>query len=333
MDKREHKYGLLIAPTGNLGDDIQSLAAALFLPRIDVFIDRDKTKLFGSSVPTKVIMNGWFTHRPEDWPPSEDIVPLFISFHISPSVKETLLSEKGVEYLKQFEPIGARDTYTQHLLLERGVKSYWSGCLTLALGEHLKLPRISGQVAIIDLEEEALLALPKDLRSHATTESNQLFPKVASLLTALGQNPIARTLKRFIRPYLHPERLSADLYRLLSRHIGPAKRIELALSRLAVIASSELVLTSRLHVALSALAFNTPVIFVHSNLSDPRFGGFLPFLNHYQTTEFREIAGTISWDMVRNPNGDGLENVKSSLFKEVQAFLANKNLPTTTSRA
>ncbi|WP_318774443.1 polysaccharide pyruvyl transferase family protein [Thermus sp.] len=321
MDKHEYKYGLLIAPTGNLGDDIQSLVAALFLPRIDVFIDRDKTRLFRSNVPTKVIMNGWFTHRPENWPPSGDIVPLFISFHISPSVKENLLSEKGVEYLKQFEPIGARDTYTQHLLLERGVESYWSGCLTLTLGKHLKLPRIGGQVAIIDLEEEALLALPKDLRSHAITESNQLFPRLTSLLTALQQSSLARTLKRSIRPYFHPGRLSADLYRLLSRNIGPVKRIQLALSRLVVIASSELVLTSRLHVALPALAFNTPVIFVHSNLSDPRFGGFLPFLNHYQTTGFREIAGTISWDKVRNPNSDELENVKDTLFKEVRAFL------------
>jgi len=42
---RQVLYGLLVNYTKNLGDDIQSLAAAQLLPRIDFLIDRDNPRL------------------------------------------------------------------------------------------------------------------------------------------------------------------------------------------------------------------------------------------------------------------------------------------------
>jgi hypothetical protein len=37
----KYKYGLLKYKTENIGDEIQSLAAKRFLPKVDIYVDRD----------------------------------------------------------------------------------------------------------------------------------------------------------------------------------------------------------------------------------------------------------------------------------------------------
>ena len=56
------KYGLILNfATDNIGDDIQSYAAAQFLPSIDCVIDRESLDRFDNSdEPVKAIMNGWY---------------------------------------------------------------------------------------------------------------------------------------------------------------------------------------------------------------------------------------------------------------------------------
>lgn len=46
-----------------------------------------------------------------------------------------MLTNHGVTYLKENEPIGCRDRYTLNLLRQRGIESWFTGCLTLTLGE------------------------------------------------------------------------------------------------------------------------------------------------------------------------------------------------------
>jgi hypothetical protein len=75
-------------------------------------------------------MNGWFMHRPSNWPPSEKIEPLVTSFHLNSQAKETMLSKKGIEWFKNHEPAGCRDLYTLDVLNKAGVETYLSGCLT-----------------------------------------------------------------------------------------------------------------------------------------------------------------------------------------------------------
>ena len=127
------KYGLIVAFTGNLGDDIQSLAALQFLPRVDYVIHREYMVKYMNMIrneeEVKVIVNGWFMHLPRNWYIAENVKPLFISFHythreLPPHIKKDL---------KSHEPIGARDLYTQKLLSREGIRSYFSGCLTLTL--------------------------------------------------------------------------------------------------------------------------------------------------------------------------------------------------------
>jgi len=63
------KYGLLTYRMENIGDEIQSIAARQFLPRVDVYVERDSLNKVVSDEKIKLIMNGWFTHKPENWPP------------------------------------------------------------------------------------------------------------------------------------------------------------------------------------------------------------------------------------------------------------------------
>lgn len=60
----------------NIGDYIQALASAQFLPSINGFVQRENLKEYDED-DAKVIMNGWYMHRPVHWPASCKIHPFF----------------------------------------------------------------------------------------------------------------------------------------------------------------------------------------------------------------------------------------------------------------
>ena len=78
------KYGLFEYSTENIGDEVQSIAARRFLPNIDYYFDRDNIdKTDTGKDEVKLIMNGWYTHKPENFPPkNKHIHPLLISMYI-----------------------------------------------------------------------------------------------------------------------------------------------------------------------------------------------------------------------------------------------------------
>ena len=137
-------FGLLSYHTSNLGDFIQSLAAHKFLPKVDGYIDREALDDVGpiEGKPVKLIMNGWFCHRPDKWPPSPFINPLLISVHITNNPEpgsemrareHFARSPQVLRYLQEHAPIGARDHDTLAWLRSFGIDTYYSGCLTLTL--------------------------------------------------------------------------------------------------------------------------------------------------------------------------------------------------------
>ena len=46
--------------TTNLGNEIQSIAARRFLPKIDYYIEHEKLNLFQNQEKVKMILNGWY---------------------------------------------------------------------------------------------------------------------------------------------------------------------------------------------------------------------------------------------------------------------------------
>ena len=133
----------------NIGDYIQALASAQFLPSVDGFVDREQLKDY-SGQECRMIMNGWFMHNPEQWPPSPLIHPLFVAFHINTLAEDVMLGEESLRYLKRHEPIGCRDIRTADILKNKGVEAYFSGCMTLTLGHTYAHDGNNGKVYFVD---------------------------------------------------------------------------------------------------------------------------------------------------------------------------------------
>ena len=71
-----------------------------------------------------IILNNVFT--------SENINPFYISFHINNDLNDYRM----INHLKKYQPIGCRDKKTYNKLLKKGIKAYFSGCITTTLDIH-----------------------------------------------------------------------------------------------------------------------------------------------------------------------------------------------------
>jgi hypothetical protein len=282
-------YGVLCCRSKNLGDDVQRLAAQQFLPRVDVEVDRDAMSAIQALSGTiRLIMNGWFMlHRnPEwlrsaenalargrlrkpllravrgmraalgyDWPPPQNVDPLFVSFHADPGFR----SSGAIEYLKRHAPIGCRDLDTLDWLQSQGVPAWFSGCLTLTL------PRSNvartNEVCLVEAvrkehsrwSEEFLRRLPDSLRTHAVTLTHRI------------------------------------------EDMDWSRRAETARQRLERYAAARLVITSRIHCLLPCLAIGTPVIFINNQKGVQRYGGLLDLVEHHDLESVVNGDARVNW--------------------------------------
>ncbi len=222
------RYALISHSTINLGDEIQSIAVSQFLPRVDLMVDRDALNRLpqGAQGRYKLVLNGWHTRRPENWPPAPEFDTLPISLHLSNEVNtanatgrrpsEALLEGAALDYWRAHAPVGTRDLWTLDLLRAKGVEAYFSACATLTLGNGEALPR-HDYVCAVDLPEPVLAALRERTRSRIVVTTHR-DPLPA---------PTAQRVRR-------------------------AKRL------LSLYARARAVVTSRLHCAMPCLAFHTP---------------------------------------------------------------------------
>lgn len=312
-----YKYGLLKYSTLNIGDEIQSIAARQFLPRVDHYLDRDYLKDVRSEHRIRLIMNGYFVGKPQNWPPSPDIEPLFVSFHISERARKELTSERSIEYFKQHEPIGCRDYSTRDLLEQNGVEAYFSGCLTLTLRSDAT--ERTGEILLTDVDEETMRDIPPDLSTKSVLlshggdplgrvfqQSYTLSPTLRKTLKATNIHMAVRNLRRFVRSRMREP-----------RRTGRFKQAEELLARYA---RAKLVITSRIHCALPCLAFGTPVIFVNRNLEDPRFTGFLEYMRSYSVENFKHEIHRIDVESPQ-PNPKSIDKLREDLIRTCETFI------------
>ena len=272
------KYGLLKYDENkrffNVGDNIQSLAAKQFLPKVDEFLNREKLGEYKCEK-TKLIMNGWFTHNIHNWVPSEDIDPLFVSFHMNNTAAPFMLSEKGIAYLKKHEPIGCRDQFTANTLIEKGIDAYFTGCLTLTLDSY----------KVDDSERGDDIYIVDPLYSYPRPE--KIFYNAKATIrnvlngTAFQLSKKNNHLKKFISEELLK---SAEFINQEppSNTYTTEEKFEMAENLLKKYAKAKLVITSRIHCALPCLALGTPVIFINgfdSFVDSCRFDGILELFN------------------------------------------------------
>ena len=256
------KYGILVHGTsGNVGDAVQSLAAVRFLPRVDRLVERERLEAIASAGPIKVIMNGWWMKCPEHWPPPPNLIPLFVSFHVTTGpARATMVTDESLAYLRQHEPIGCRDLDTTSFLRAAGIDAYFSGCLTMTLPPRPR--KEGGEVLFVDpFRGHFFPALPpalanaaevRRLRQAAGSGESSESPteSLDRLLARIGGMPEAW------RPG------ASHQSALVSRELGPRERFRAAEAMLERLAAARLVVTSRLHAVLPAMAMGTPALFV-----------------------------------------------------------------------
>lgn len=284
------KYKLLSISTEeqvNIGDYIQALASSQFLPKIDGFIQREKLKDYDEEE-AKVIMNGWYMHHPEQWPPSSKINPLFVAVHFNTLAKEVLFAPQSIEYLKSYSPIGCRDTYTRDLLCQRGVEAYFSGCMTLTLGYNYKS---------LDKEDKCYFVDPYFVTNW---NFNTIIKNICYLI--LNWKPICIISSKYPeeKKGIRKKMILTTFYREYSRYFtkdtlinaeyicqqnkyykdhfhSDEERLEEAERLVKKYAKAKLVVTSRIHCALPCLGLETPVIYIEdgnqTEASSCRLGG------------------------------------------------------------
>ncbi|WP_293727930.1 polysaccharide pyruvyl transferase family protein [uncultured Phascolarctobacterium sp.] len=294
------KYGLLCYEYGrlkntesvNLGDEIQSIAASCFLPRIDCYIDRENIKSFAPTIninndKIKMIMNAWYQHDAKQGPPCDVITPLLISIHINPSNKEfvdNLFYSKNIEYLKQYQPIGARDLNTMQLLEKHGIKAYFSGCLTLTLPKNDRIVK-QDYILCVDVSDELIAVLRKNTRKKIYCISPQL-----------------------------PNNCFFDIQ----------YKYNLAFKLLDAYQSASCIITSRLHCAMPSLALETPVLLINDNKNEYRFGGLENFVRHMSTQEYLK---NLDFFNINNPteNSDLYKSFRDKLILSCEEFTGYKH--------
>ena len=284
------KYGLLYyKDTDNIGDDIQTYAAIRFLPHVDYYIDREALNCFIPSEKeyVSVIMNAWFIHNKIAWPPSPYINPLLHSMHFtsleSIDVGDKYLSGFGGDYLKSYQPVGARDITTKKRLENNNIEAYFSGCMTLTLNKFQNVGK-KDKICLVDLTEDII----EKVKNNTNSE-------IEILTHWLNQDEISN--KEF-------NKRMKDVEDLLKKY-----------------QESRLVITNRLHVALPCVALGTPVILIHKeNYEKDRLETFLTLITDFVDTDFLKMD---IQEILRNPkqNSDEYLKIRNSLIQRCEKFI------------
>ncbi len=261
----------------NIGDYIQALAASQYLPHIDGFIDREEELDKYDGEQCSIIMNGWFMHCPQNWPPSDSINPLFVSFHLNTLAKRELCSKDSIDYFKKHQPIGCRDINTKNILQSFGVDAYFSACLTLTLGKKYSCSEKSEKTFIVD----PIISTEKDLMTvvngllYSITHLSDIIKLVSNPALSFGKKD--NCLVKYIKTALFHKEYSRVFGRdfIMNSHYvnqqsiyykdhftSDFDRLKEAERLIKEYARAKFVVTSRIHCALPCLGLGTPVIFL-----------------------------------------------------------------------
>ena len=262
-----HKGTITYNFSDNLGDYIQTLAASKLLGS-GPYTHCDREQLHTYDGPeVALLMNGWFMANPKHWPPAPGIRPLMLSMHVNPTAEATMLSGEGLEYFKKHGPVGCRDHYTLRQLQQKGIPAYFSGCLTLTLQRSDWVPKNTARKGIL-----VLSALDRLLPNRKALWQQKKFVQwgIQTLKSPLKKQQSQRAqnnLQRFLAKQSQPISYASQIVPTPLKN--NAAYFEAASEQLKKIASAELVITSRIHTALPAVALGTPVVFLSDGLQHP----------------------------------------------------------------
>lgn len=298
------KYGLMCYNhLENVGNEIQSIAARRFLPQVDYYVDFNNLASFRADDEFKMIMNAWYLHEKESWPPiDENINPLLISMHLNTNnvnTPEAFLSEESREFLLKYGPVGARDVATAKFLNDNDIPSYFSGCLTLTLkGEDVEK---EDYIVLVDVSDE-VVSFVKSKTDKQVYVVSQSLPTDLTKRDPSKYHYMQDRIQNSSEKFFYGECL-LNLYQRAS-----------------------CVITKRLHVAFPCLALNTPVMIINDDIINggKRFEGLKDFLL-FKT--FEDYKSNYNIFDVNNPpeNKKDYLKVRNDLIKRVKSFTSCEN--------
>lgn len=285
------KYGALKFTSTNIGDEIQSIAAQRFLPKVDYFIFREQLSKFSSDEKVKLIMNSWYMWNPQNFPPKDCIEPLLISMFFNPDCRSRILTKETISFFHKYGPVGCRDLSTLRWLEENRIPAYFSGCLTTTLIPNKKIKMRYPEKYILCVD------CPDKVISYVMNNSN--YPVYS-----------------FIRH--------------LSPYIESMDRMELAKIVLFLYHNAYCVITPNLHTALPCLAFGTKVCLLHKKNEEThgagRYEGMETFFN-WQSEESFFNGGYDFNNPISNPKD--FEKCRDDLVSRCKDFTGyDSNKPT-----
>lgn len=314
----------------NIGDYIQALASSQFLDNIDLFIEREKLRDYNGD-DVAMIMNGWYMHHPEQWPPSPKIHPLFVAFHMNNLVDNKFLGKESISYLKQYEPIGCRDILTVKKLERHDIKAYFSGCMTLTLGYKYHSENKDGKVYIVDpvvtfnSKIDKLKYLLLSVFRFKTI--NTIYQKQYSNNCTFRILNWCKSSKFFYKyNKLFDKKLLIDAEyvqhegEFYHKYKTPEALLKIAEDLVKAYAKASCVITSRIHCALPCLGLDTPVIYVNNDLqkdvSSCRLDGLSQLFNivHWTGTSLKTESNKTSCKI--NINNFPLNNTEWKKYAE-----------------
>lgn len=279
-------FGIISYNSINIGDEIQSIAARRFLPKIDYYINREQLSLFrpkDQKTKVKLIMNAWYMWRTNYFPPEESIDPLLISMCWSKRVQNSKdFTPKIKDYFIKNGPVGCRDEATLSFLRSQQVPAFFSGCLTTTLQGNRKNEG-DGYVLCVNA--------PKEIFEDTKRKSRYpVFP-----------------LSKQIGPY-----------------ISSIDRFKIAKAYLFLLQNANLVITSNLHSALPAIAFGTPVCLILPDPENDKgdlLGRIQGFENVVNFCSKNDFLYKNNYDVSNPPsNPNGYKEMRDALIQKCSSF-------------
>ena len=334
------KFGLLAHRNSvNLGDHIQSLAARQFLPRVDCIVERECLHEAANAGPLKVIMNGWWMKHPEHWPPPPNIIPLFVSFHITTGpARAAMVTETSLAYLRKHGPIGCRDLSTMEFLRDAGINAYFSGCLTMTFPRR---PRATaGEVLFVDaFRGHFFETLPATQRDQEGKLWGHRAADYAGDRRRIPDHKLLARIAGMPEDWCIAARQASAV---ISRDTSHDTKFDQATSLLEQYANAKVIVTSRLHAVLPATAMGVPCMFVFKDepslgaavvnrsdqghdctRHDPRLSGLIDRTPHATLSQLLDGLPAAQWVTLAAESPCHEPDMVSALSARVRGFLGS----------
>lgn len=178
-DGRQTAY--LTYHTGNIGDDVQTLALCQFLGEPDVFVDRDRFPQYADAGPIRLIANGFFTCGP--FPPPPNIEVVYAALCASSLNSH---DQATVEHLRAAAPIGCRDQHSVRWCANLGIPAYFASCLSVLLERTIPYDP-TGPIVTVDVNPKRLPPFEKPMLALTHRVRPGDFPSPQARLEAIRQ--------------------------------------------------------------------------------------------------------------------------------------------------